>query len=130
MAKSLKFVNDLISRGEFTTKITIYFGTPDYDENYDKWEKNLVYTNLNPQTIKGYVREIGAESLVWRQMGLQEMGAKEIICKEKYREWFTNATKIEIDGDNYTVMKEGTGGNFLVSKRPYGLLRVILSKST
>jgi hypothetical protein len=27
-------------------------------------------------------------------------------------------------------MKEGTGGNFLVSKRPYGLLRVILSKST
>lgn len=128
--KSLKFINELIEKEEFTTKITFYFATPSYPENYDKYENNLEYTNLNPLSIKGYVREISPESLVWRQMGLQEMGAKEIICKERYREWFLKTNKIVIDSDNYTVMKEGTGGNVLISKRPYGLIRVVLSKAT
>jgi len=95
--KSIKFINDLIEKAEVTTKITIYFATPSYPEDYDKYEKNLTYTNLNPLSIKGYVREISPESLVWRQMGLQEMGAKEIICKEKYKDWFKKANKIVID---------------------------------
>lgn len=128
--RSIKFINDLIEKEEFTTKVTVYFATVSYPEDYDKYENNLTHTNLNPLSLKGYVREISPESLVWRQMGLQEMGAKEIICKERYRGWFQKCNKVVIDGDDYSVMKEGTGGNSLISKRPYGLIRVVLKKAS
>lgn len=128
--KRIKFISDLITKDQFSTKVYLYFATPSYGEDYDPYEKNITYSNLNPLSLKAYVREISPESLVWRQMGLQEMGAKEILCDEKYKEWFLKSNKIVIDGDNYSVMKEGTGGNALIQKRPYNIIRIVLSKAT
>lgn len=110
------------------TKILIYFSTKTAGEDYDPYEKNYTYTNLNPHTIKGYVTEISPEALKWKEYGLKEMGAKEIICEEKYTGWFKNANKIEIDGDEYEVYRESVGNRAIIQKRPYRLIRLMLQK--
>jgi hypothetical protein len=126
--RSIKQVRDILRNNEYTTKIQVYFATKEAQEGYDKYEKNYTYTNLNPLTIKAYVREINPEALVWKQYGLSEIGAKEILCEERYKNWFTQANKIVIDGDEYEVYREGTGNNAIISKRPYNLIRVVVSK--
>lgn len=126
--KSKKFVNELIESDEYSTKINLFFSTKIAGEDFDPYEKNYTYDNLNPLTVKGYVRDITPEALVWKSYGLQEAGAKEIICRAKYEEWFKLANKIIIDGDTYELYKEGTGGKALITKRPFRLIRVVLFK--
>ena len=126
--KRLTTVKDVLKNNEFTTKILLYFSTKTASTDYDTYEKNFTYTLQNPLTIKGIVREIDAESLVWRQMGTREMGAKEILCDEKYADWFRRCDKITIDGDTYQVYKEHVGGNMIIQKRPANLIRVVVGK--
>jgi hypothetical protein len=126
--KKNKQINDLLKNSNLTTKITIYFSTKTYGEDYDSREKNFTYTNLNPQTIKGYVRDIKPESLFWRQIGVSETGAKEVICEEKYGDWFRTCNKIEIDGDEFHVYKENVGNRVLITKLPFKLIKCVLTK--
>lgn len=125
--KNLEIVN-LLNSKEFSTKIYIYFSTRTIGDDFDPREKNYSYTNLNPHVIRGYVRDIKSEALVWKQLGLSEAGAKEILCEDKYASLFRNCTKIEIDGDTYQVYKENVGNRMLIEKRPMKLIRIIVSK--
>jgi len=122
------FLNRLLTNKDLTTKIKIYFSTKSIGDDFDPYEANYIYSNLNPLTIKAYVRELSPEALVWKQYGLKEMGAKEIICEEKYAGWFRKASKIEIDNDIYEVYKEGVGNRAIIQKRPYKLIRILLQK--
>ena len=128
--KNITVIHKLIENSELSTKVQLYFGTPVVGDDYDPYEKNLGTANLNPLTIRAYVREISAKSLVWRQMGLQEMGAQELYCKAKFRTMFETATRIVIDGDNYSVFKEGTGGNAVIQKQPFNVIKVILTRAS
>lgn len=128
MMKRLPEVTKLLTKeNELLTKVYFYFATKTAGADYDPYEKNWTYTDSNPQTVKMYVREIAAESLVWRQMGTQETGAVDILCEERYKNWFLYANKIVIDSDEYEVYKEATG-RVMMQKRPYKMLRVILRK--
>jgi hypothetical protein len=128
LKKINRAVVDLITHSNITTKISIFFSTKTAGEAYDPYEKNWTYSNLNPLTIQGYVRDVKAEALVWKQYGLSEIGAKEIICEDKYIEYFRKCTKIEIDSDIYQVYKENVGNRMLIEKRPMKLLRVVVTK--
>ena len=75
-----------------------------------------------------YVREIEMESLIWKQMGTKEVGAKELLCPFRYKNWFLNANKIVIEDDDYEVYRENVGSKVMMSKRPFQQLRVILRK--
>ena len=118
----------ILESDEYTTKIKLFFATQSYAEDYDPYEKNTTLTNLNPITIKGYVRDISPEKLYWKQYGKVEGGGKEVICKAKYADLFRNANKIVIDGDEYSCYKEGVGGNAGIVKRPFQTIRVTLVK--
>ncbi|OQB07093.1 MAG: hypothetical protein BWY21_01754 [Parcubacteria group bacterium ADurb.Bin216] len=118
----------VLENDEYTTKIRIFMATETVDESYDRYENNKVRTNLNPITIKGYVRDISPEKLYWKQYGKVEGGGKEVICKAKYADLFRNANKIVIDGDEYSCYKEGVGGNAGIVKRPFQTIRVTLVK--
>lgn len=118
----------LLNNPNISTKISIYFSTKTAGEDYDPYEKNYTFTNLNPVTIRGYVRDISPEALVWKQYGLTEIGAKEIICEDKYADWFRKANKIIIDGDEYSCYKEGLGSNALITKRPKKIIKVVVFK--
>jgi len=126
--KKITCINRLLKSMDFSTKILIYFSTKSYGEDYDPYEGNFTYTNLNPLSIKAYVTEISAEALVWKQYGLKETGAKEIICESKYAQWFRIANKIEIENDEYEVFREAIGNRAIIQKRPYNLVRIVLNK--
>ena len=102
--------------------------TKSVGEDFDSEEKNYTYTDLNPVAIRGYIREIKPESLVWRQIGLIETGAVEIICDYKYAEWFKQANKVEINGDEFQVYKSNVGNRVLITKQPFNLAKIVLKK--
>jgi len=122
------YLETLLTHSYNKTKITIYFSTESVGTDFDKYEKNYTYTNLNPHTFSGYTREIEFESLAWRQIGTQETGAKELICSDKYKDWLKNCNKLTIDGDDYEVYKEALGSRVIIQERPFKLIRVIVRK--
>ncbi|MCK9626551.1 MAG: hypothetical protein M0R23_08870 [Bacteroidales bacterium] len=126
--KKITYISRLLKNANLTTKILIYFSSKTAGDDFDPYEQNYTYTNLNPIAIKGYVSSISPEALVWKSYGLKEIGAKEILCDEKYEKWFRNANKVEIDGDVYEVFRESTGNRVIIQKRPHKLIRVVLAK--
>lgn len=127
--RKIPAIKKLLKDKDLMTKIRIFFSTKAAGDDFDPYEDNYQFTNLNPITIKGYVRDVSPEALVWKQYGLDNVGAKEIICEEKYKTWFENCSKIEIDSIEYQVFREGTGNRSLIVKRPYQLIRVVVTKN-
>jgi hypothetical protein len=126
--KKYPLIQRLLNDSNVSTKIKLFFSTKSVGEDFDPYEKNYTYGNLNPLTIKGYVHDIKPEALVWKQYGLAEVGAKEVLIEEKYVQWFRICNKIEIDGDTYQVYKENVGNRLLIDKRPFKTARIIISK--
>jgi hypothetical protein len=124
--RRIPFLKKLIR--DNSTKILIYSSFKVAGDDFDPYRAEYTEYNSNPLTLRGYVRELSPEALVWKTYGLKEMGAKEIICDEKYASWFRNANKIEIDSDTYEVYKEGVGNRAIIQKRPYKMIRVVLQK--
>ncbi len=122
------FIKQLLKSKDYSTKITIYFSYNVAGSDYDDYEKNYTKTNLNPKTIKGYVSQISSEALVWKSYGLAETGAVEVICEKKYKNYFLKASRIVIDGDDYSVYISATGNKAVVTDRKFNLIRVVLSK--
>jgi hypothetical protein len=126
--KKIREIHNLLKDKTYTEKIKIYFSTKSAGDDYDPYEQNYTLTNLNPKVIRGLVRFISPEALVWKQYGLQEMGAIEIITEKRYKSWFENCAKVEYADDTYTVMKENTGNRVLIQPRANDTIRVILRK--
>jgi hypothetical protein len=118
----------LLKQSGIATNISIYFASKVAGEEYDPYEQNYTDSYLNPVTVKGYVRDITPEALVWKQYGLTESGAKEFICSDKYEDWFKKASKIVINGDEYSLYKQGLGTRVLITHRPQKILRIVLFK--
>ncbi len=126
--KKIEDIHKLLKEKEYTKKVRIYFSTKTAGDNFDPYERNYTITALNPQTIRAVVRMLSPEALVWKQYGLSEMGAVEILTDLKYKSWFENALKVEIDSDIYSVFKDGTGTRAIMQERPNDVLRVVLQK--
>jgi hypothetical protein len=126
--KRIPFITQILTHSDFCTKIKISFSHKTAGEFFDQYEQNWTYTNLNPITIKGYVSEISPEALVYKTYGLQNMGAKEILCDARYKNYFQYCNKLEIDGDNYMVFREATGNKTLISNRTKKLIRVVITR--
>ena len=128
MQKKLRIVQDIYKNNEVSSKIYIYFATKMAGDDYDPYEQKMATYNLNPIVIKGYVREINPEALVWKQYGLANIGAKEVLCDAKYDSYFRNCTKITIDSIDYQVFREGAGNKAIIQARPFQTMRVVISR--
>jgi len=126
--KKIKELYNLVEHNEFTTKANLYFSTRSIGDDFDPYEKNYKYTNLNPEVVKGYARELTPSSLVWKNYGLKEQGAVEFLCRSKYREWFEICNKIVINDKEYEVFKEASGNKVLITERPYKFIKVVLKR--
>jgi len=122
----IPFIQQIIQ--ENGTKILIYPAVKQVGDDFDPFERNYEYVDMNPYTLKGYVSMISPEALVWKQYGLQEMGAIEILCEAKYKNWFKVANKVIVNGEEYSVFKTGTNNRVLIQDRPYNNIRVILQR--
>ena len=128
--RHLKEAEKIFKNSNTSTKISIFFSTIGYPDDYDPYENNTTDAKLNPKTIRGYVTDISPEALVWKQYGLHNIGAKEIICDARYKEWFLKCAKITIDSDEYQVFKEATGSRAIISDRKFKMIRVVISRRT
>ena len=128
--KTIPFVKSLFKNNKFNTKIKLYFSRKTFGDFYDDYEDNATYLKLNPVTIKGYVHDITATSLIFKRYGLESMGAKEVIADSKYKSWFEDCEKIEIDGDEYQVFKEAAGQNMIIHERAFKIIRIVLQRRT
>ena len=128
--RQLKILKDVLRDSELSSKIYLYFSYQAASEDYDPYEKKMTQYNLNPIVIKGYVRDITPEALVWKQYGLANIGAKEILCDEKYENYFKKCNKIVIDNITYQTFREGAGNKSIIHKRPYKMLRVIITRTS
>jgi len=123
-----KEISRLLKNKNLSKKIYIYFATRSYGPDYDPYEDNYTMTDSNPVVIRGIVTQLTPTSLVWKEFGLKEQGAVEIICESKYKNWFESCNKIEIDGNNYAVFREGTGNKAIITDLPFNLIRVVLQR--
>lgn len=126
--KKIRVLRKLLKDKNLTTKVKIFFSTKTAGDDFDTFEQNYVFSNLNPQTIKAYVREVTPETAFYKQYGIHQTGMKEIICDERYRGWFENCNKIEIDSIEYQTFKGGTGNKTMITKRPNQLIKVVVSR--
>lgn len=110
------------------TKVNIYFGVREVGDDFDPESQNFTYTNLNPKCIKAWIYQISAEKLVWKQYGLDQTGAIELLCDSKYKKWFQTCNKIEINNEEYSVFKSAVGNRVLIYDRPNRMVRVVLQK--
>ena len=123
---NIPFIQKLIK--EHGTKILVYPAVKSVGDDYDAEEKNYTWTDLPPYSLRGYIQQISPEALVWKTYGLQEMGAIEILCEAKYKNWFKIANKVVVNGDEYSVFKTGVNNRVLIQDRPYNNIRVILQR--
>ena len=126
--KNIPFVDDLFRNIEHSAKIYLYFSSTSYGTDYDPYEDNKTKTNLNPKVIRGIVNQVSPEALVYKQYGLEKMGAVSVLTKRKYKTWFEECRRIVIDNADYEVFREGVGTKAIISDRPAQLIRVILTR--
>lgn len=126
--KHNKEIDRLLNDANLSTKVSIYFGYKTFGDDYDEYEANSIDAKLNPKTIKAYVRDVSPEALVYKQYGLHEVGAKEILCDAKYKTWFEKCAKIVIDSKEYQVFKEASGQRMIITDRPFQTIRIVLSR--
>jgi len=127
--KRSKYVSDLLNHSYISTKIDVYMATKSVGEDFDSEELNYTYTNLNPHTIRGYVRYLDPTKLTWKNYGLSEQGSVEILIDGKYEDWMRNCNRIVIDSKDYSVFREATGKRALITSRSFNLLKVVLRKN-
>jgi len=112
----------------FSSKVSLFFATKSAGDDYDPYEQNYQYSLLNPVTVKGIVTQVSPASLVFKEIGLGQTGAVEVITEQKYRNWFENAQRIVIDDIDYQVYKFATGGRSYVQNRAGNMVRVFLTR--
>jgi len=123
-----KTIQGILENNNISTDIQLFFTQKYAGSDFDPEEANYSYYNLNPITIRGYVREISPTSLLWRQMGYAEAGAVEILCEDKYEDYFRKCGKIVINTYEYEVFREATGSRALIQKLSPKLLKVVLRR--
>lgn len=126
--KHNKEIERILSDANLSTKVSIFFSYKSFGDDYDEYEANAIDLKLNPKTIRAYVCDITTEALVYKQYGLHEIGAKEIICDARYKEWFEKCSKIVINGNEYQTFKEAAGQRAVITSRPFNTIRVIVNR--
>ncbi len=128
--KKLRFTRQLFKDKKFNTKVKLFFSIKSFGDFYDEDEDNAEYIKLNPVTIKGYVHDITASTLVYKKYGSEFFGSREILADDKYLKSFQDCEKIEIDGKEYQVFKEAAGQNMIIHERAFNMIRVMIQRRT
>lgn len=128
--KKIEAIHDLLRNSELTKKIDVYFATRSEGDSFDPLTGNYEYdiNNLNPITIRAIVTQVSPTQLVYKQYGLSEQGAVEILTEGKYKDLFEQANKIVIDDIEYEVFKKATGGRSVITERANSIIRVVLTR--
>lgn len=97
--------------------------------NYDPF-RDLSYeiTKSNPLWVRALIRQITSNALIFKEMGLTESGALQIIIKKNDLSLVKMAERIEIDGEKYYLFQDAIGNKFQTFQLPVSYTKVILSR--
>ena len=115
---------------EFKDTIAIYLkGGKTKSASYDKYT-NTGYTTTqqNPLFIKAIIRDVKAEELITKNIGLVAFGAKKIVIKKNDISLIRNASRIVIDEEDYYVYDDAVGNKLQIADDKLGYYTVLLFK--
>lgn len=130
MHKSIQYqIEEKVFRN-FSENLFVYLlKSFSYGSNYDPYrEEGGVFLQNNPIAVKGIVRQISGDSLIRREIGIQETGAVEVIIKERDISLIKNAEKVIYNQEEYALYNKALGSRMQIFKRPFGFYKVIMFK--
>lgn len=83
--------------------------------NFDKF-RNTGYTKViqNPNFIQAMIRTISANSLIYRELGLTESGAVEVIIRNSDVNFIKLSNRIVINSNEYYVYNDAVGNRLQI----------------
>ena len=95
----------------YTEKIFVYLpGTTVKSANYDKFRDVGYQKNQqNYLTVKAWIRPMVSNELVFKQLGLVNIGSVKIIIKNNDVALFKLANRITIKGEDFYVYNDAVG---------------------
>ena len=122
--KFKKMKNDVVTIIIKTTK-----GSKTKSANYDKFtDTGYTVTSQNPIFIKAIIRDVKAEELITKSIGLTSFGAKKIVIKERDISLIKNASRIVINEEDYYVYDDAVGNKLQIADDKLGYYTVLLFK--
>lgn len=113
-----------------TVGIVLSNGTS-LSDNYDpKRKTGIIKNKSNPIPVKALVETLSANSLIHRDLGLKEIGAKRLTVVNCDVELFKIAEKVVIDGEDYTAYNQALGNRFQIFPLKFGFSNIILFRDT
>jgi hypothetical protein len=97
--------------------------------NFDPYRKLDTTTTLDaPLDVKAIVHQTSANGLIFKELGLTEVGNIVLVIKDSDVNLLKIASKIIYNDEEYTAYSKAVGNKFQIYKRPFGFSRVILFK--
>ena len=115
---------------EFKETVTVYLkGSKTKSASYDKFtDTGYTLTQQNPIFIKAIIRDLKAEELITKNLGLVAYGAKKIVIKERDVTLIKNASRIVIKDEDYYVYDDAVGNKLQIADDKLGYFTVVLFK--
>ncbi len=111
---SQKFFDEFFRKYRITALVFLR-GAKTREDNFDSFrDTGYVQQNQNSLPVKVLTKTISPNSLVFREMGLTEAGALQIILQDKDVTLIKNSEKISIDNIEYYVFSSAVGGKFQI----------------
>lgn len=103
-------------------KIALVFlrGAKTREEDFDPFRNTgFVQQNQNPLPVKVLTKTVSPNSLVFKEIGLTEAGAIQIILHDRDVELIKNSEKIIIENREYYVFNDAVGNKFQIFPSDY-----------
>lgn len=121
---------DQVFKKKRKTALVFLRGAKSRESNFDPFrDTGFVQKNQNPLPVKVLTKVITPSSLIFREMGLTEAGALQIILQDRDVELFKNSEKITIDNIDYYVFRDAVGGKVQIFPTQFAKFsKIILSR--
>ncbi|MFA5048504.1 MAG: hypothetical protein WC516_05785 [Patescibacteria group bacterium] len=98
--------------------------------NYNTYlNEGQTVTNQSPIPIKAlYVKQIQANSLIYRELGLKETGAVEAVIDTSDVNAFKICTKVKYNEEEYSPFKKGLGNKIQITSLAFNQSKIVLFK--
>jgi len=115
---------------EFKETVTVYLkGSKTKSSSYDKFtDTGYTLTQQNPIFIKAIIRDVKAEELITKSIGLTSFGAKKIVIKERDVSLIKNASRIVIKDEDYYVYDDAVGNKLQIANDKFGYYTILVFK--
>ena len=114
--------------GDFAVKIKVYLrGTKTQSARHDKYHnEGYTVTNQNYYSPKAIIREVQANELILKELGLVSTQAKKIVVQDRVIPMIKLSERIVIGEYDYYVYNDAVGSKLQIVSSAFGYSTVML----